>query len=254
MFGLFRKREEAAAFPDGRVGYAVGDIHGCADLLAALLTRLEEGLLPISREPPVIIFLGDYVDRGPDSRGVIDLLLSGRPYGFERRFLRGNHEQAMERFLRDPLGGRAWLSHGGLETLASYGVQPPAIGAAEAILAAAAALRQTMPEAHLTFLRRLDSYCLIGDYAFVHAGVDPEKSLAEQDDADLLWIRDRFLTSPKSFSHKVVHGHTPVAKPYLDHRRIGLDTGAYVTGILSAARFEGANVEIIQIDRREMAR
>lgn len=233
-------------FPDGRIGYAVGDIHGRADLLADMCARLEQEVMPELSEPPLVIFLGDYIDRGPDSRAVIDLLLEGRPRGFEKRYLMGNHEQQIVRFLTDPVGGRAWLTHGGLATLASYGVARPMTGAG--VVEAGAALRDALPDAHRVFFERLSPYCVIGSYLFVHAGIHPDRLLAEQTERDLLWIRDRFLNSTKAFSHVVVHGHTPAAA-YVDHRRIGLDTGAYMTGVLTAVRLEGDAQEFIQVAR-----
>jgi len=241
----------AARFVDGRVGFAVGDIHGRADLLAEMLATLEARNLTEQREagPPVIIFLGDYVDRGPDSAGVIELLLSGRPYGYEVRFLKGNHEQSMLAFLDDPMSNRAWLLQGGSETLMSYGVTPPSpINASEREwLVASEMLRAKLPETHRAFLEGLERYVELGDYAFVHAGVDAARPLAEQTDEDLYWIRAPFIASKRPFSHRVVHGHTPVDRPYADHRRIAVDTGAYASGVLTAARFEGEQVDFISV-------
>src|SRR5262249_27113123 len=163
----------------------------------------------------------DYVDRGPDARGVIDLLLSGRPHNCERRYLRGNHEQAMAAFMAEPLANRRWLLHGGAETMLSYGVKPPALAGAPdgAGLAGGEALARSVPEEHLAFLSALERYVVLGDYAFVHAGVEVSKPLEEQSDNDLYWSRQRWLNDRRRYSHKVVHGHTPVEKPHLDHRR-----------------------------------
>jgi serine/threonine protein phosphatase 1 len=151
----------------------------------------------------------------------------------------GNHEQAMLAFLEDPIANRAWLAHGGLDTLASYGVHPlPSIAAPDGAMAAAAdTLREVLPPEHLEFLRGLEKYVVLGDYLFVHAGVDCSRSLADQEERDLFWARDRFIADKRAFSHFVVHGHTPVEAPYCDHRRICIDTGAYATGRLTVARF-----------------
>lgn len=247
----------AARFLDGRVGYAVGDIHGRADLLANMLALLEERADEDAREAgqPIVIFLGDYVDRGPDSAGVIDVLLKGKPHGFERRFLRGNHEQTMLAFMADPLANRAWMLQGGAETLTSYGVQPPPMSASEQDwIACAERFSTRVPQAHVDFLNGLERYVELGDYAFVHAGVDAERSLEEQTDDDLYWIRDRFISARRRFSHRVVHGHTPVERPYADDRRVAVDTGAYASGVLTAARFEGEEVAFLSVSDRTAAR
>lgn len=253
MLRLFKSPvSPVARFLYGRVGYAVGDIHGRADLLADLIAELERRSIDDTRlgGPPIVIFLGDYVDRGHDSAGVLELLTSGAPQGCECRFLRGNHEQSMMAFLANPAGNRGWLLQGGAETLMSYDVQPPAFNAAEpAWQAAAAALRSKMPSGHLAFLDGLQRYVELGDYAFVHAGVDPALSLEEQTDEALYWSRAAFIASKKAFSHRVVHGHTPVDAPYADARRIAVDTGAYASGTLTAARFEGDAVTFLAVRR-----
>ncbi|HVV31800.1 MAG TPA: metallophosphoesterase family protein [Vitreimonas sp.] len=255
MLGLFSRTHDASAkFPEGRVGFAIGDVHGRVDLLEKLLARLEAQAGADTREgvAPVVVFLGDYVDRGPDSRGVIDLILSGRPLGYDRRFLRGNHEQAMMAFAAAPLENRAWLLQGGAETLMSYGVKPPSpLNATEADwVQAAADLNSALPAEHRVFFEGLERYVEMGDYAFVHAGIDAARSLEDQTDDDLYWSRQRFLNSKRRFSHRVVHGHTPVATPYADARRVGVDTGAYASGTLTAARFEGEAVDFVSVSDR----
>lgn len=254
LFGLGRQKDAAPArFPDGRVGYAVGDIHGRADLLSRMLDCLEadwaRALRPVDAPAPIVVFLGDYIDRGPASADVIALLESGRPAGFERRFLKGNHEAAMLAFMADGAANRAWLSHGGLETMASYDVRPlPSLGSSvEDLTKASAALALRLPPAHRRFLEQLERYVVLGDYCFVHAGVDPARRLDAQADADLFWIRQRFLGDARRLEHVVVHGHTPATTPHRDHRRIGLDTGAYFTGVLSAVRLEGDAVSFLAV-------
>ncbi len=257
--GLLRMFDRAPApaskFADGRVGYAVGDIHGRADLLAPLLDALEARADEDRREggAPVVIFLGDYVDRGPDSAGVIDLLLHERPYGYERRYLKGNHEQAMLAYMESPLENRAWVLQGGAETMRAYGVTPPSpLGASEGDwVIAAELLRAQLPEQHLEFLNSLERYVVFGDYAFVHAGVDASRTLEQQTDRDLFWSRAQFIASKRRFSHRVVHGHTPVDRPFVDERRIAVDTGAYASGVLTAARFEGEEVSFLAVSDRD---
>ncbi|HRP11142.1 MAG TPA: metallophosphoesterase family protein [Terricaulis sp.] len=253
---LMPKPPPPAACPDGRVRYAVGDIHGRADLLEEMLKRLEaraiEDLRPAGE--PVVIFLGDYVDRGRESSRVLDLLIEARPAGFERRYLKGNHEQSMLAFLEDPITHRAWLMHGGNETLLSYGVQPPSPlhSKDEDWAAAAAALSEKLPPAHLKFLKDLERYIAVGDYVFAHAGIDPARPLTKQTDRDLFWIRARFLNSRRRGKYRVVHGHTPVDSPYSDRRRVGVDTGAYASGVLTAARLEGPELDFLAVSERDI--
>ena len=246
---MFGQKPKKPRFPEGRVGYAIGDIHGRADLLVRMFDRLESEARPPNGRAPIVIFMGDYVDRGPDSAEVVELLQTGRPEGFERRFLKGNHEAALWNFVRDPVTYRAWLNHGGLETLASYKVSPlPSLGAsAEDVRAAGRAFATALPQSHRAFFDGLERFALLGDYLFVHAGVDPAKSLENQTDADLMWIRRRFLADHRRYEHHVVHGHTPTDAPYADERRVGIDTGAYFSGQLSAARFEGEALSFITV-------
>jgi serine/threonine protein phosphatase 1 len=258
MMNLLRMFERTppppSRFPDKRVGYAVGDIHGRADLLADLLGKLEACAEADRREggEPIVIFLGDYVDRGPSSKEAVDLLLQGRPHGYERRYLKGNHEQMMLDFIADPLANRAWTLQGGAETLMSYGVHPPSPVNAkpDEWVAAAVMLKANIPPEHHAFLDALERYVVLGDYAFVHAGVDASRPIEQQSDDDLYWAREAFIASKRRFSHRVVHGHTPVDRPFSDERRIAVDTGAYASGVLTAARFEGPEVSFVQVSDR----
>ena len=250
VFKFPGKAQAPRQFPEGRLGFAVGDIHGRADLLARMFERLEQDAESNRYfTPPIVVFLGDYIDRGPDSAEVIELLLTGRPEGFERRFLRGNHEAALLGFLNEPLANKGWLNHGGLETLAAYGVHPlpSASSSDEACVAASASLAEKMPGDHRGFFDALERFVLLGDYLFAHAGIDPRRALHEQSDQDLMWIRARFLLDKTPLPYCVVHGHTPETATYRDGRRIGLDTGAYFTGRLSAARFEAEAVSFLEV-------
>jgi serine/threonine protein phosphatase 1 len=236
-----------AKAPEGRRVYAVGDIHGRADLLRQLLDSIQKDALGGSYVgKPVLIFLGDYVDRGMQSKQVIDVLLSKAMSPFETHFLKGNHESAMLDFLSDPGVGPRWAEYGGAETLASYGVRPPrSRTSVDEWAAASEELKRVLPPDHLNFLRNLQLSLLLGDYLFVHAGVRPGVEIDHQSERDMLWIRDDFLNDARPLDVVVVHGHTPAPRPYRDHRRIGLDTGAYLSGKLTAARFEHESVDFL---------
>lgn len=235
---LFRRRAAAPAqVPAGLRIYAVGDVHGRADLLRRLLAQIAADAAGFKGRCQ-LIFLGDYVDRGVDSRAVIDLLTGGLPTGFEANFLKGNHEAALLAFLKDSAIGPDWFSFGGGATLLSYGVAPDLVqrGAFEL---ARQQLLERLPAAHLSFLNSLHLSVAFGDYVFVHAGIRPGVPLADQQEQDLLWIRDAFLGSNAAHGVLVVHGHTVTAEPELRPNRIGIDTGAYATGRLTALVLEG---------------
>jgi serine/threonine protein phosphatase 1 len=222
---------------DGRVIYAIGDIHGRLDLLELMLARIAEDVkMEGANKRGQLIFLGDYVDRGPAARGVLDLLCSLQT-GRGICFIKGNHEAALANFLQDAEFGRAWCAHGGAETVESYGLRAPA---ANAPAPEWAELQREfvarLPEAHRTFLEGLPVMAEAGDYVFVHAGLRPGVPLHRQKADDLLWIREDFIQDTRKLPKVVVHGHTPTQVPVWDGRRIGVDTGAYVSGILTAVR------------------
>jgi serine/threonine protein phosphatase 1 len=195
---------------------------------------------------PILIMLGDYVDRGFQSREVIDVLLGEMVSQFDTYFLKGNHEAAMLQFLDDPTIGPRWAEFGGMETLVSYGVRPPRTRTSQEEWAQACdELRRKLPHSHKAFLENLDLSVRIGDYVFVHAGVRPGVPLDQQTEQDLLWIREDFLADKRRLDAVIVHGHTPAAQPHHDGRRIGIDTGAYLSGRLTAARFEQDAVTFI---------
>lgn len=243
----------ARALPPGQIIYAVGDIHGQHDLLKTLLARIaEDAASAPTGTVTTLIMLGDYIDRGLGSRDVIDTLSQLSDFPARIRFLKGNHEQAMLEFLDDPAVGAVWVQYGGGETLAAYGVKPPAPDAPpDTWQAAQTALLEAMPEHHRSFLNRLEPYVVTAPYLFVHAGVDPAKPLSEQTEQDLLWTRDKFIHSSRKFEYVVVHGHTPEEEPYRDDRRVGIDTGAYLTGVLTAVRLEDETVSFLQSRRSE---
>lgn len=237
------------ASTEGRLIYAVGDVHGRLDLLDRLLRLILDDLAPRAVDrPPLLIFVGDYIDRGAASRGVIQRILALRTTeGLEVRTLKGNHEQAMLQFLGDPSRGAEWVSYGGGATLTSYGVTAPALDADEAAWEEARlAFAAAVPEAHLDFLWSLELSLTVGDYMFVHAGVRPSVPLEDQREQDLLWIRDDFLSAPGPFGKVVVHGHTPRDEAFIGPHRIGLDTGASMTGVLTAVRLGAGEPALIQ--------
>lgn len=245
MFGLGKPR--APRSTDGRRLYAVGDIHGRSDLLDDVLLRIDADRRSGGFDgKPVLIFIGDYVDRGLSSRQTIERLLRLDPAIYDLRFLRGNHEAALLAFLEDPTTGPFWFALGGAETLYSYGIKLPPFTASPAILSATAkALRAAMPPEHMRFFTRLEYYARYGDYLFVHAGLRPGKDLAEQTERDLLEIRDAFLKDKRRFPFVVVHGHSPSDEVTRDQRRIGIDTGAYATGRLSAIRLQNDDIAVL---------
>ena len=234
--------------PDGMRIYAIGDIHGRDDLLAALLGLIEADAAtaaPGTRK--VLIFLGDYVDRGLQSKSVIDRLTGDFAPGFERVFLKGNHELALRQFLDDAGFGRTWKYYGGLETLHSYGIKELTLSDDPGDFERARAhFREIMPDKHLEFLDNLALSAEFGDYFFVHAGVRPGIALARQIEEDLLWIREDFLDSTSSYGKVIVHGHTPREAVEFRVNRIGVDTGAYMTGVLTALVLEGEGRRLIQ--------
>ncbi|WP_374574877.1 metallophosphoesterase family protein [Phenylobacterium sp.] len=253
---LFSGRKPAlAAAPAtaGRLVYAVGDVHGRYDLLEPLMrTIAEDALESAPQRQPMLVFLGDYVDRGPDSARVVDLVLDVEGSGaFEICALKGNHEEALLAFLNDPAFGEVWFDHGGAATLASYGVTPPAGRSDEAAWAAARdAFAERLPERHRRFYETLELMVTIGDYAFVHAGVRPGVPLERQVEKDLLWIRGDFLEARPTFDKVIVHGHTPTETPQVLPHRIGLDTGAYATGVLTAVRLDDQGQRVLQAAAR----
>jgi serine/threonine protein phosphatase 1 len=223
--------------PDGVRVYAIGDVHGRADLLAELLAAIDTD---IANNPPaqtLHVFLGDYIDRGPDSRQVIDLVM-GRAETHETVLLKGNHETYAAQFLKDPKVLAEWRLFGGLQTLMSYGLRP-SINAGDAEQRELAGrFAAALPPGHAELFAGLKTSFSCGDFFFVHAGVKPGVSLARQREEDLLWIRDDFLLHEEDFGKMIVHGHTPVRDPDFRDNRINIDTGAYATGKLTCLIIE----------------
>jgi len=232
----------AASVPSETRIYAVGDIHGRADLLGETIARIDDDLRrrPIARAAEV--YLGDYIDRGPDSKAVIDIL-AARMVRNKAVCLRGNHEDLMERFLHDPDILRSWLKLGGMQTLASYGVHSRTNSPSADDLYRQ--FRHALPRTHEVFLKCLRPWISCGDYLFVHAGIRPMVPLDRQNVVDLLWIRDDFLESDIDHGKLIVHGHTPVPHPDVRHNRINIDTGAWHTGTLTCLMLEGTSIQFL---------
>ena len=217
--------------------YVIGDIHGRSDLLDKMIARVEQDFERHPTLDGLTVTLGDYVDRGPDSPGVLDRLAKN-PFPTPYTALKGNHEALFEAFLSDPAVASQWRRFGGLETLHSYGVSVAAVMVGKGFEEASAALRYAVPEEHFRFLGSLQLATSVGDYFLCHAGVRPGIPLERQSAEDLLWIRDEFLNSRTGFGKIIVHGHSPAAEPEILPNRINIDTGAYATGRLTCLVLE----------------
>jgi serine/threonine protein phosphatase 1 len=229
-----------ASLPAGQRVYAIGDIHGCLDRLTDLHAAIGDDLAARPVAEPLLLHIGDYVDRGPDSASVVDTLARGSPVpGVPCVNLIGNHEEMMLEALAgdDPAAVVHWLTNGGADSLHSWGVPraaPPT------------AWRGHIPDAHAAFLGGLALCHRAGGYLFVHAGLRPGIAIGEQERRDMLWIREPFLSWKRDFGAVVVHGHTPRAKPDVKVNRIGIDTGAVNGGMLSCAVLEEDRLGFLQ--------
>jgi serine/threonine protein phosphatase 1 len=238
-----------AAVPPGTVAYAIGDIHGRDDLLAQIHAGVghDARLRQVPRR--VLVYLGDYFSRGVDSRAVVERVLSFRPPGWEIVALKGNHEDLILRFLEGDLAtGRHWLDYGGVDALAHYGVAMADPAARDEVTVAALRERllAVLPESHAAFLRGLSASHREGGYFFAHGGVLPGVPLDRQRERDLIWIRKRFLHSDIDHGAVVVHGHCISAEPEVRANRIGIDTGAYESGILTCLVLDGEERSFLQ--------
>ncbi len=230
---------ELAAAPPGTRVYAVGDSHGCTAQLRALHAAILADCRAAGGESQrrVAVYLGDYIDRGPDSRGLLEILIEEPLPGFERVFLMGNHDIMLRRLVDEGAAPHSWLLNGALDTLASYGVEPAVWDRGPA--AVYTAMMARMPASHIAFLRGLKLSHVEGDYFFCHAGIRPGVPLDAQSPQDLMWIREGFLDSTADHGKVVVHGHTPVEAPQVRANRIGIDTGAVYGGVLTALVLDG---------------
>ncbi len=226
--------------------YAVGDVHGRLDLLEEIEQMIVADIASSGGSKPVICYLGDYVDRGPHSAGVIDRLTSHTQDGMERIYLKGNHEDRMLAFLENPHEcGPAWAKFGGREALESYGVHLPDAGQ-EDWGRIYDEFRALLPERHLRFLNQLRLAARWRDFLFVHAGLSPLADLAQQPARDLIWIRDAFINSSRDWGVRVIHGHVIVEEVAFRPNRIGIDTGAYKSGVLTCLVVAPDKLRILQ--------
>ena len=246
---LFKTRSATrvpASLPDNHRLYCTGDIHGRVDLLRAVHQKIADDVRDF-KGFKTLVYLGDYIDRGENSKGTIDCLLNNQLTDFKKIYLLGNHEQLLLQFLltNDPAIAHDWIRFGGLNTLISYGVEVRGIPTTKDIARIHAELNQKMPAAHLTFLQNLSLSYEAGDYYFAHAGIRPKVKLNNQQPEDLLWIRDEFLNSKLFHGKIIVHGHTVSTEPECLSNRIGIDTGAYYSGKLSCAVFEATHYKFL---------
>ena len=249
MFNLFRKTlKEAsriASVPAGQRFYVIGDIHGRLDLLNRLLDMID---VDAGRRGPAdcqLVFLGDLIDRGPESAGVVERARQLAIAAPNTKFLMGNHEEVFLKALDgDVQAMRFFCRIGGRETILSYGISEPdylRMDHEELV----AALQQSVPESHRTFIGSFNDMLVVGDYAFVHAGIRPGAPLADQRPGDLRWIREAFIESTQVHECVVVHGHTISDEVEFRPNRIGIDTGAHLTGKLTCLALEGTDRWII---------
>ncbi len=228
--------------PQGAQGlrsYVVGDIHGRLDLLEAILKKIHADIETREPRESLLVFVGDLIDRGPRSAQVVELLRTYSHPNVQPIFLLGNHEEVLLRIVDgDASLIPSWLKFGGAQCLESYGLAPSEVAIADDEHALAL-IRRAIPQQHVDFLRSFVDSCRFGDYLFVHAGIRPGVELQNQKQSDLRWIRDRFLLDETDHGFIVVHGHTIKMEVDEKPNRIGIDTGAFATGILTALAIEG---------------
>jgi len=239
MFGLPKIGLRLPRTPSGIRAYAVGDVHGRLDLLEQLLVAIDEDDARRPRCETALIFLGDLIDRGPDSRGVIERLRTFRHHRLRPQFIAGNHEEVLLRLLNGENEILySWLRYGGRECLASYGCDLAKIDLSDE-MSALTTIRSVFPSSHVKFIGSFCDTLRLGDYFFVHAGIRPGVDLSLQSISDLRWIRSTFLDDKSDHGAIVVHGHTISSDAQFEVNRIGIDTGAYRTGRLTAVGLEG---------------
>ena len=240
FLSLFRRSRAEAypALPAGRRIYAIGDIHGFADRLEALLGLIVADMAASAPVQAEAVFLGDYIDRGPNSAAVLDRL-ARRDVPLPFVALRGNHEALLLDALADPAGMAHWCRSGGNATLASYGIDLEQHASRKIVMRARDALLEHMPEQHRRFLAATTLHHVARPYTFVHAGLKPGVPLDQQSVDDLLWIRDEFFRAPPGIAGIVVHGHTPRHRPENEPHRINVDTGVFKYGTLTCVVLEG---------------
>jgi serine/threonine protein phosphatase 1 len=238
-----------ARTPAGTVVYAIGDVHGRCDLLEAIHRAVQEDSAARRPRRRVMVYLGDYVSRGIDSQRVVDLVRRHRPAGFEVVALKGNHEDLLLRYLAgEAWAGRHWFDYDGLEALEHYGVVAADRSARDDATLESLRLRfgRALPAEHLAFFRALPVSHDEGGYRFVHGGIRPGVALGAQSDHDQMWIRAPFLESEGDHGAVIVHGHSIEAEVRARWNRIGIDTGAYRSGVLTCLVLDGAARALLQ--------
>lgn len=242
-----KTRSATVTIPAGERFYVIGDVHGRADLLQQLHAMIADDAAKRGWARNQLIYLGDYVDRGPDSRGVMALAMRDDPSGFSKLHLRGNHEAMLLDFLENPYSGSAWLNIGGDAVLREYGIAAPSeFSQPEQLAHAAKLLAEAMLPSELAFLQNLKPCHRAGGYFFTHAGVRPGVPLDMQNMNDLIWIRGPFLSHMGDFGAIVVHGHTITNQVEIKPNRIGIDTGAHATGKLTCLILEANKRWLLQ--------
>ncbi len=254
LFSMLLRNFIASHILDGTRLYAVGDIHGRADLLRRVHEFIRQDACCSEASRKVVMYLGDYVDRGRDPCGVIDMLINDPLPGLERIHLKGNHDDCLIRFLANPQLGRLWLSHGGDSTVRSYGVLPPRSLSRSEIHRVHRELLRALPWAHSAFLRDLRLSHSEGGYFFVHAGIRPGTPFDRQTELDMLWIGKTFLNSRSNHGQIIVHGHNVTQVPDVQLNRIGIDTGAYQSGQLTCLILQSTQRYFWQTSRPERDR
>lgn len=227
--------------------YAIGDIHGRLDLLDKIEIEIAIDIAKSGNQKPIICYLGDYIDRGPQSAQVIDRLCSYSNDEIRRIFLRGNHEDRMIDFIVNPIvNGPGWLKYGGRAALESYGIPVPNSPDSENWKKMRDQLETALPESHMRFLSELLLAIRWSEYLLVHAGLNPGHPITAQVERDLMWIREPFLSSDHDWGFKVIHGHVITDQPVFRKNRIGIDTGAYNSGRLTCLVLDKDGERLIQ--------
>jgi serine/threonine protein phosphatase 1 len=245
MFDFAPRRRRGPAGARGCRAYAVGDVHGRLDLLEQLLAKIHADLARRPARKVLLVFVGDLIDRGPNSAQVIERLRTYRHPRVQPMFLLGNHEEVLLRIIN----GEAeliekWRWFGGTECMVSYGVEADTLKRAE-LDDALSIVRAAVPDNHVKFIESFHDSCRFGDYLFVHAGIRPGVEFDQQRQSDLRWIREPFLYDETDHGFIVVHGHTISSEPELLPNRIGIDTGAYRSGVLTALAIDGCDTWLL---------